>query len=129
MTRPKSHPLYVVVADTIKSRILSREYAVGERIPPARELEEEFNVSGITIRKAIEMLTAEGLVEPRQGYGTIVTNKTSGMVEIAITGNFREWLNSATGHSIKLNARVLEQAQVQPPPRVQRPLRPEPSPA
>ncbi len=127
MTRPKSHPLYVVVAETIKGRIQSREYEVGQRIPPARELEEEFNVSGITIRKAIELLTAEGLVEPRQGYGTIVTNNSNGMVEIAITGNFREWLNSATGHSIKLNAKVLELTLIPPPPRVQELLEVSPS--
>jgi GntR family transcriptional regulator len=127
LARPKSHPLYVVVAETIKGRIQSREYGVGERIPPARELEEEFNVSGITIRKAIELLTAEGWVEPRQGYGTVVTNNTNGMMEIAITGNFREWLNSATGHSVKLNAKVLEISQVQPPPRVQELLAVSPS--
>ncbi|MDU1887944.1 MAG: winged helix-turn-helix domain-containing protein, partial [Enterococcus faecalis] len=47
--------LYLEVADQIKEDILSGNYPVGTFLPTETELEEMFNVSKITIRRAIEM--------------------------------------------------------------------------
>ena len=47
--------LYLEVADQIKEDILSGKYPVGTFLPTETELEEMFNVSKITIRRAIEM--------------------------------------------------------------------------
>jgi DNA-binding GntR family transcriptional regulator len=106
------------VAETIKGRIFSGEYKAGALIPPARELASEFEVSSITIRKAIEHLTQEGLVATRQGLGTTVIRDESPRVEINLSGNFREWLDSASGRRPRLEAEVLEITSVQPPDRV-----------
>ncbi|MBW1713811.1 MAG: GntR family transcriptional regulator, partial [Deltaproteobacteria bacterium] len=59
MERGKYVPIYIQVAETIKGRIVANQYQPGDLIPSARELESEFGVSNITIRKALELLTQE----------------------------------------------------------------------
>ena len=108
MDQEKALPLYFKVAETIKYRILNNMYRPGERIPSAKELAEEFGVSNITIRKAVEYLSNEGYLNPRQGYGTLVAESNQEVVEIRITGNFREWLDSASEKTVGFCAEVLE---------------------
>ena len=48
-------------------------YPVGSRIPPEHELEETYQVSRVTVRRALAELTAEGLLERKQGKGTFVS--------------------------------------------------------
>ena len=48
-------------------------YPVGSRIPPEHELEETYQVSRVTVRRALAELTSEGLLERKQGKGTFVS--------------------------------------------------------
>lgn len=64
--------LYLDIAQKIRQRIFSGEYAVGDLLPTESDLERMFNVSKITVRKAIDLLVAEELVEKRSGKGTTV---------------------------------------------------------
>ncbi|ESQ90853.1 GntR family transcriptional regulator [Asticcacaulis sp. AC460] len=65
-------PLYMqlqkVLRDAIVGRIISPEAA----IPPERDLAEEFGVSRLTVRKAVDGLVTEGLITRRRGAGTFV---------------------------------------------------------
>lgn len=62
----------MVVHDSIKMKIKDGTYPVSEFLPTEPELEKLYNVSRTTIRTAMELLKEEGLVEIRQGRGTIV---------------------------------------------------------
>ena len=101
-------PMYHMVAATIKSRIQSHTYQPGEHIPSAKNLAAEFGVSTITIRKAVEKLIQEGYLEPRQGTGTIAILPSLQKVEIKISGNCRQWLDSASGRSPRLDVELLD---------------------
>ncbi|OTN75390.1 hypothetical protein A5886_000460 [Enterococcus sp. 8G7_MSG3316] len=68
----RKHILYRDVADKIKEDILSGKYPIGSFLPTETELEATFNVSKITVRKAIELLAADEYVEKRSGRGTTV---------------------------------------------------------
>ena len=68
----RKHILYRDVADKIKEDIMSGHYPVGSFLPTETELEAAFNVSKITVRKAIELLAADEYVEKRSGRGTTV---------------------------------------------------------
>ncbi|MFH1136779.1 MAG: GntR family transcriptional regulator [Pseudomonadota bacterium] len=118
MDPPKSIPLYRKVAETVKQRILNNQYAAGGLIPPARELADEFEVSNITIRKAMEVLTSEGFLVPRQGWGTMVAENSRDLLEIRLTGNFNDWFDSASGRRPKLTADILACEKIRPPERV-----------
>jgi len=60
------------IADQIRASILTGEFAPGDRLPPERELAESFGVSRPSVREALNMLSASGLVSSYQGGGTVV---------------------------------------------------------
>ena len=60
------------IAEQIRSSILSGEFTPGDKLPPERELAEMFGVSRPSVREALNMLAASGLVMSYQGGGTVV---------------------------------------------------------
>ncbi|MFQ3175752.1 MAG: GntR family mannosyl-D-glycerate transport/metabolism transcriptional repressor [Psychromonas sp.] len=64
--------LYRQIADTIRTKIHSGDYKVGQVIPTEAELREKFSVSRVTIRQALKLLIANGELESVQGSGTYV---------------------------------------------------------
>lgn len=64
-------PLYHQLSEILRNMI-EQDYHSGDFIPPEPELEKGFNVSRITVRKAIDELVQEGILEKKQGKGTIV---------------------------------------------------------
>lgn len=67
-------PLYCQLAETIEKKIDSGEWNVGTCIPSERELSSLYNMSRITVRKAIDELERKGKLEKVQGKGTYVLN-------------------------------------------------------
>lgn len=60
----------------MKARVLAGEYATGRVLPSEAVLSAEFGVSRVTVRKALEQLRDEGLVDSRQGFGWFVAGDT-----------------------------------------------------
>jgi GntR family transcriptional regulator len=71
----KRLPLHLHISEKLYQRIVSGDYLPGEKLPSERELIKEFQVSRITIRKAIANLIHQGLVITYQGKGVFVTEK------------------------------------------------------
>ena len=67
------------VADQLKKKIISGEYASGDQLPIEADLCQSFGVSRITVREAMKKLNTMGLVEIKQGKGTFVKNVDLGM--------------------------------------------------
>jgi GntR family transcriptional regulator, transcriptional repressor for pyruvate dehydrogenase complex len=63
--------VYSEVAKQLQNRIINH-LKPGDMLPPERELVHRFGVSRGSIRDAIRSLEAVGLLEPRQGVGTVV---------------------------------------------------------
>lgn len=61
--------LYLDVAEEIKANIMNGTYPVGSLLPTETELEQLFDVSKITVRRAIELLSSEELVEKKAAKG------------------------------------------------------------
>lgn len=64
--------LYLQLETELKQKMLTGEYAVGERIPTEPELCDEYGVSRITVRRAVQDLVDEGLLRKVRGRGTFV---------------------------------------------------------
>lgn len=60
------------VADDLRRLIASGTYATGERLPSEARLSDRYRVSTPTLREALELLRAEGLIEKFQGRGNFV---------------------------------------------------------
>ena len=59
--RQKNQILYQKVFDVLKADLISGKYEVGSLFPTENELEIQFNVSKITVRKAVDLLV-EGVI-------------------------------------------------------------------
>ncbi len=66
-------PLVDQVLEILREQIASGAYAPDGRLPSETELAEEFDVSRATVRSALALLSAEGLVKRRHGAGTFVS--------------------------------------------------------
>lgn len=66
-------PLYYQIYVLIRDKILSGNYPNGSLIPTEKQLEQTFNVSRITVKRALDELAKEGLVSRQRGRGTMVT--------------------------------------------------------
>jgi len=66
--------LYYQLREDLAKKIANRDWKPGEKIPSEAELCEAYNVSRITVRKAIEDLVRSGQLIKQQGKGTFVTN-------------------------------------------------------
>jgi GntR family transcriptional regulator len=58
------------VCKLLRNAIYNRRLPVGSALPSERELGEVYALSRVTIRKAIDKLVDEGLLERRKGAGT-----------------------------------------------------------
>ncbi len=90
-TLPSKHDLeaiprnrvYSEVAKQLQARIVN-QLKPGDMLPPERELVQTFGVSRSSIRDAIRSLEAVGLLEPRQGVGTVVRELASDAVGASV---------------------------------------------
>lgn len=87
--RPAHLPVYLRIAADLRAAILGGEYAAGEKIPSVARLAEQYGVSAIAARDAVNILEGEGLVEGRRGSGTYVREQRR-IVRRAHTRNMRE---------------------------------------
>ena len=65
-------PLYQQLQRALRDAIGDNRLVADEALPPERDLAEDFGVSRITVRKALDARVAEGLLIRRQGAGTFV---------------------------------------------------------
>jgi GntR family transcriptional repressor for pyruvate dehydrogenase complex len=63
---------YEQVAEQIQKLIAGGTLKPGDRLPPERELAVRFGVARSSIRDAVRTLEVMGILEPRQGAGTVV---------------------------------------------------------
>lgn len=74
--RVRRTKVYEEVAAQIRRQMAEGVLRPGDRLPAERELAEAFGVSRSSVRDAIRVLELAGLVEPRQGEGTVVHELT-----------------------------------------------------
>jgi len=65
-------PLYKQLATRLRRQIESEDFGPGDMIPAESELVRQYQVSRITVRKALDTLRKEGLIVSQQGKGTFV---------------------------------------------------------
>ena len=75
MHEASSTPLYIHLANNLRTLITAGEIASGEALPSERDLSEHLGASRVTIRKAIDRLIAEGLLFRKPGSGTFVSTQ------------------------------------------------------
>ena len=67
-----SIPIYQQIANSIKNKILSKEFISNTQLPSIRSLAKELEVGIITVKKAYEVLLQENLVYSKGTVGYFV---------------------------------------------------------
>lgn len=68
----KETPKYVIIADHFRQLIHEENFKVDDQLPQEIQIAKSFNVSRITVRKALDELEKQGLIYRVQGSGTFV---------------------------------------------------------
>ena len=69
-------PRYAQIFNTLSKRMQAGKYPVDMRLPTESELCDEFNASRFTVREALRRLVEQGMVQRRQGAGSVVVSTT-----------------------------------------------------
>ncbi len=78
MARSSAHPqlpLHLAISEKLREQIFSGEYVPGEQLPSEHQLMLQFDVSRITVRRAIANLVNQGLVISHRGKGVFVKER------------------------------------------------------
>ena len=84
-------PKYLQVADTLRQEIAEGIFRDGQTLMTEEELRMRFDVSRQTIRQAISLLEADGLVDRRRGSGTYVRHgprRRQGIIHVGVITTF-----------------------------------------
>jgi GntR family transcriptional repressor for pyruvate dehydrogenase complex len=68
------------IFNQIKDSLMAGKFKPGDRLPSELELSEEFGVSRLTVREAIKMLRALGVVDVKRGDGTFFASQINGVI-------------------------------------------------
>lgn len=86
MSNNKYYEIYL----NLKQKILDEVYKEGELLPSENALSKNYDVSRETIRKALEYLSQDGLIQKKQGKGSIVLNPRLFSFPISGLTSFKE---------------------------------------
>lgn len=79
----KARRLYLL----LRERILSGEVGLDQRLPSEPTLAQEHGVSRVTVRRALDKLASDGMIERRPGSGTFVSGGKTSMPVVADFSN------------------------------------------
>lgn len=94
-------PLYTKVEDALAAQI-RRDLSPGDRLPTEDQLIDQFSVSRITVRRAIQNLVSRGVVVTQQGRGSFVAEPRLEQPLTALTGFVEDMEALGLGASAEL---------------------------
>src|ERR1017187_9735954 len=105
LTKGSAIPLYHQVKCILMDAIEAGQWQLGQQLPTENQFVEDFGVSKITIRQALQELADLGYVRREQGRGTFVAKTRFDQGPRELT-SFSEEMQR---HRLKASSRVLEQ--------------------
>lgn len=63
---------FLMIYDELKDKILAQNFKYGEQLPSEYDLVTTYNASRETVRKALNMLASDGMIQKIRGKGSIV---------------------------------------------------------
>lgn len=111
-------PMYKQIANDLQRKIQDRIYEIGEQLPTEPLLMEEYQVSRITVRKAINVLTEERFITIQRGKGMFVnapTIEADVMNDVMNIENFKGFYETLLDQGIDVRVKFLSFAEQIPP--------------
>lgn len=110
MMKNKAIPLYYQLETILRKRISSGELQPNMLLPGEEALATEFNISRITVRRALESLEKDGILIRQRGRGTFVSNAAPKLDLPRFTGSIEDLITMG----IRTQTEVLSSGWVEP---------------
>jgi GntR family transcriptional regulator len=88
-------PLYHQLEQDLVQRIGGGEFAPGDALPTEEGICEQYGVSRITVRRALDALLAQGLIVRRRGVGSFVAERPEAIRSVRLSGSLDDFLATA----------------------------------
>ncbi|MEM9168851.1 MAG: GntR family transcriptional regulator [Pseudomonadota bacterium] len=105
-------PLHVQIRESILRSITDGSYPQGSVLPGELDLAQEFDVSRITVKRALNDLALAGQVRRMRGRGTIVTG---GPGHAVVRGSFSTFMDNLRKMGLETEVELLSVNKVAPP--------------
>lgn len=103
-------PIYQIIENDIKEKIINEELVTGDLIPSEHQLKDQYNVSRMTVRQALNNLVNDGYLYKHKGKGTFVAKRK---IEKNIHG-VRSFTEEMESDGRKVRSQVLKFEEVEP---------------
>ena len=80
MVYQSNAPVYVQIADDIKEQIVRGALPDGEKLSSVREYAIHYEVTMLTVQRAMQLLETEGVIQTRKGVGSFVVSGTAAVL-------------------------------------------------
>ena len=67
-------PIYVQIADDIKNEIISGKLQAMDKLLSVRQYSAKYQVTALTIQRAVALLESEGIIHTQKGVGSFVNS-------------------------------------------------------
>ena len=87
-------PIYVQIADSIKEQVVRGAIAEGDKLGSVREYAVLYEVTALTVQRAMQLLENEGVIQTRKGVGSfVVPNAVASLADRMVSQRVREFVS------------------------------------
>lgn len=96
-------PKYLGICQDIRQKIQNGSYAINEKLPDGQTLAGQYDVSLLTLKRALDLLVAEGYIIRRRGDGTVVRDWKSKQLPhlYSLKGNYHDYQDHVSSRVLK----------------------------
>jgi DNA-binding GntR family transcriptional regulator len=99
--RDSYEPAYAQLANILRRQIADGAYRPGDQLPSEAQLCRRYGISPMTVRRSINLLSDQGVVNTAQGRGTFVKSLELGMANFDL-GELRDLFINGVSTNVKL---------------------------
>jgi DNA-binding GntR family transcriptional regulator len=103
-------PLYLQLKESLRTSITTNKLKAGDKIPTEVELSEKYNISRVTVRKAVTELVEEGYLVRKQGKGTFVQSQKIERKVVHLTS----FTAACEAHGLKASSQTIKREIILP---------------
>lgn len=104
-------PRHEQISDWLREKIEEGSYEVDEKLPSEKQLGEQFDVSRVTVRRALQTLESEDYIYRRQGLGSFVQDRRAAQGLVHLT----DFAQDMARAGLEASSTVCHQAPESPP--------------
>lgn len=80
-------PIYIQIANDIKEKIISGQLNESDKLPSIREYSSRYEVTPLTVQRAMQQLESEGVIRTKKGVGCFITEGSRQILQKEMIGS------------------------------------------